>query len=62
LGAADGDDGLLLAAATGDASVAGAEEGIGASGSDSVLAENTGEVVVAVSGGAVALGFAGVGV
>ena len=54
-GAADRDDGLLLAAASGDAPVAFAEEGVGAAGGDGGLAEDPGQVAVAVAGGAVAL-------
>ena len=54
-GAADRDDGLLLAAAAGDASVAFAEEGVGPAGGDGGLAEDRGQVAVAVAGGAAAL-------
>jgi hypothetical protein len=54
-GAADCDDGLLLAPSAGEASVTGAEEGVGAAGADGGFAEDAGQVAVAVSGGAVAL-------
>src|SRR5262249_9446436 len=43
-GAADGDDGFLLAAAAGDAPVAFAEEGVGLAGGHGDLAENPGQV------------------
>src|SRR5512132_518362 len=58
-GAADGDDGLLLATAAGDASVALAEEGVGPAGGEGGLAEHPGQVGVAVAGGVLALGLAG---
>ena len=44
------------------ASVAGAEEGVGLAGADGGLAEDPGEVAVAVPGRAVAFGLAGGGV
>ncbi len=53
-GAADGDDGFLLAAAPRDAPVAFAEEGVGAPGGHGGLPEDSGEVAVAVSGAALA--------
>src|SRR4051812_31877247 len=46
-GAADCHDGPLLAAPSGDAAVALAEEGVGAGGADGGLAEDAGEVAVA---------------
>ena len=49
-GPADGDDGLLGAAAAGDPPVAFAEEGVGAAGADGGLAEDAGQVAVAVAG------------
>src|SRR5262245_27139416 len=58
-GAADCDDGLLLATMSGDPAVALTEEGVGASGSDSGLAEHAREVAVAVTGAAPALVLAG---
>ena len=51
-GAADRDDGLLLAAASGDTSVAFTEEGIGAAYADRCLAQHPGQVGIAVAGGA----------
>ena len=45
---------LLRAAAAGDPPVALAEEGVGPGGSDGGLAEDAGQVGVAVAGGAVA--------
>jgi hypothetical protein len=56
---ADGDDGFLLSSSSGQASVAGAEEGVGPAGIDRGFAQDAGEVAVPVSGRAVALGFAG---
>src|SRR4051812_49678278 len=58
-GAADRDDGSLLAAAVGDPPVALAEEGVGASGGDGGLAEYPGQVAVAVPGAGAALRPAG---
>src|SRR4051812_10767159 len=59
-GAADRDDGAVLAAASGDPPVALAEEGVGASGgADRGLAEHPGQVAVAVPGAGVALRPAG---
>ena len=58
-GAADGDDGSFLAAAAGDPPVALAEEGVGPAGADGGLAQDPGQVGVAVPGGAVALLLAG---
>ncbi|WP_239395167.1 hypothetical protein [Frankia sp. CiP3] len=49
-GASDRDDRFLLPAASGDASVAFAEEGVGAAGGDGAFAQDAGEVGVAVSG------------
>src|SRR3954451_9896272 len=49
-GAADGDDGLLRAAAASDAPVAFAEEGVGLAGGDCRLADDLGQVAVAVPG------------
>ena len=46
----------------GDAPIPGTEEGIGSAGHHGGLAEDAGQVAVAVAGGAVALGFAGGGV
>src|SRR4051812_38877036 len=54
-GAADRHDGPVLAAPSGDAAVALAEEGVGAGGTDRGLAEHSGEVAVAVPGAGVAL-------
>jgi hypothetical protein len=56
-GPSDGDDGTLLASASGDPSVAFAEEGFGPSSDDGGFAENPGEVAVAVPGGTVAFGL-----
>src|SRR3954468_2122452 len=53
--AADRHQGLLGSAAAGQASVALAEEGLGAAGADCGLAEDAGEVAVAVPGAAGAL-------
>src|SRR5690348_13744818 len=50
-GAADGDVGFVLAAAAGDPPVAFAEEGVGAGGADGGLAQDAGQVAVAVPGG-----------
>ena len=50
---------FLLAAAAGDAPVAFAEEGVGPAGADGGLAEDAGQVAVAVPGRAVALLLAG---
>lgn len=61
-GTSDGDDCAFLAAAPRDSSVAFAEEGIGSSDGDGGFAEDAGEVAVAVSGRAVALGLPGGGV
>src|SRR3954468_21320780 len=58
-GAADCDDGSLLVAASGDAPVALAEEGVGATGADRGLAHDAGQVAVAVAGAGVALLAAG---
>src|SRR3954454_2333391 len=58
-GAADGDDGFLLPAASGDASVAFAEECVGAGGAGGGFAQGSGQVAIAVSGGAGALGPTG---
>ena len=60
-GAPDGDDRAFLAASSGDAPVAFAEEGVGSCGAYGRLAEDAGQVAVAVPGGAVALGLAGRG-
>jgi hypothetical protein len=49
-GPADRDDGLLPAAAAGDAAVAGAEEGVGPARHDRGLAEDAGEVAVPAPG------------
>lgn len=54
-GSADGNDCPLGAPASGDAPVALAEEGIGAAGADGGLAQDPGEVAVAVPGARVAL-------
>src|SRR4051794_15403977 len=54
-GAADRDDGLFLASSAGDAPVTFTEEGVGASGADSGLAQQPGQVAVAVPGAATAL-------
>ena len=54
-GSTDRDDGFLLASSSGDASVAFAEEGVGLAGADGCLAEDPGQVGIAVSGGPVAL-------
>jgi hypothetical protein len=51
-GAADRDDGPLGATAAGDAPVALPEEGVGLAGSDGGLAEDPGQLRVAVPGGA----------
>ncbi|WTY87146.1 hypothetical protein OG589_35960 [Sphaerisporangium sp. NBC_01403] len=51
-GTADRDDGSLLAAASSDASVAFPEEGRGLAGANGRLAQNPGQVAVAVTGGA----------
>jgi len=45
-GAADGDDGFLLSSSSGEASVAGAEEGVGPAGIDRGFAQDAGEVAV----------------
>lgn len=45
------DDGLLLAASAGDASVASAQQGVGHAGTDSGSAQVPGQVAVAVIGG-----------
>ncbi|MFF4625529.1 hypothetical protein [Nonomuraea jabiensis] len=60
-GAADGDDGSLLAAAAGDAAVAFAEEGVGLARRDCCFAQNPGQIRVAVAGGAPAFLAAGQG-
>ena len=57
-GPPDGDDRTVLAATSGDASVAFAQEGVGPPGDDGRLAEDAGQVAVAVPGGAAAFGFA----
>lgn len=49
-GPADGDDGFLLSSASGDAAVAFAEESVGSGRADSGLAQNPGQVAIAVSG------------
>ena len=54
-GSADGDDRSFLSPPSGDASVAFAEEGVGSAGDGGGLAEDPGQVAVAVPGGAVAL-------
>ena len=54
-GAADGDDGLLLAPSPGDPSVALAQEGVGPGGADGGLAQDPGQVGVALAGGVLAL-------
>ena len=53
--AADRDDGLLLAPPPGDPPVALAEEGVGLPGGDGGLAQDPGQVGVAVPGRAAAL-------
>src|SRR3954452_24218647 len=53
--AADRDEGFLGSAAAGQASVAFAEEGLGAAGADRGLAEDAGQVAVAMPGAAGAL-------
>jgi hypothetical protein len=53
-GPAGGDDGFLGAAAAGDAPVPLAQEGIGAAGGGGGVAEDPGQVAVAVTGGALA--------
>jgi hypothetical protein len=53
--AADGDQGLLLAAAFGDTPVAFAKESVGAGGTDGGFAEDAGQIAVAVPGTGVAL-------
>src|SRR5215218_3364404 len=58
-GAADRDDGLLGAAAAGDAPVALAEEGVGLAGGRGGLAQHPGQVGVAVPGGGLAFLLAG---
>jgi hypothetical protein len=60
-GASDGYQGAFVAASSGDAPVALPEEGVGAAGSDGGLAQDLGQVAVAVPSGAVAFGFAGRG-
>lgn len=60
-GTPDRDDRLLLPATPRDPAVALAEEGIGAAGDGRGLAEDPGEVPVAVAGGPVALVLAGRG-
>ena len=54
-GASDGDDGSLLSTSSGNPPVALAEEGVGATGRDGSLAQDSAQVAVAVAGGAVAL-------
>lgn len=58
-GAADRDDGLLLAASPRDASVAFSEEGVGLADRHGRFAQDAGQVAVAVPGCAVALRAAG---
>jgi hypothetical protein len=50
-GVADRDQGAFLAAAPGEAVVAGAEEGLGPGGPDDCFAEGTAEPGVALAGG-----------
>jgi hypothetical protein len=57
-GAADRDDRFLLTSSTHEASVTGAEEGVGPACSDHGLAQSSGEVAVPVSGRAVAFDLA----
>ena len=54
-GSADRDDGFLLAASSGDPSVAFAEEGVGLAGADGGFTEDPGQVGIAVAGRPVAL-------
>ena len=54
-GAADGDDGLLLASWAGDPPVPFAEERVGLAGVDGGLTQGVGQVAVAVAGGVLAL-------
>src|SRR5512146_2310726 len=54
-GSADGDDGFLLPASAGQASVAFAEEGVGLAGCHGGLAQDAGQVAIAVAGGVLAL-------
>ncbi len=56
-GASDGDDGAFVAASSGDASVALPEEGVGAAGGDGGLAQDLGQVAVAVAGVGFTFGF-----
>jgi hypothetical protein len=56
---ADRDDRSLLATATGNASVALAEEGVGAGGADRGLADDASQIPVALAGAGVARGSAG---
>src|SRR5215216_53540 len=58
-GAADRHDGLLGAAAFGQAPVAFSQEGVGPAGGHGGLAQHPGQVRVAVAGGGLAFGFAG---
>src|SRR3954454_17336867 len=58
-GPADGDDGPLLAAASGDPPIPLPEEGVRAAGTDRGLAEDSGQVAVAVPGAGMALLAAG---
>src|SRR5215207_1265487 len=58
-GAADRDDGAVLAAASGDASVALAQEGVGPPSGHGGLPEDPGQVAVAVAGGVLAFSLAG---
>src|SRR5215218_6827238 len=57
--AADRDDGPLLAPASGDPPISLAEEGVGAGGADGGLAQNAGQVAVALAAGRLARGSAG---
>jgi len=59
--AANGDDRAFFAASSGDASVAFAQEGVGPPGDYGRLTQDAGQVAVAVSGRAVALGLTGRG-
>ena len=56
---ADCDDGFVLAPAAGDPPVPLAEEGVGARGADDGLAQDPGQVAVAVAGGVLALLLSG---
>src|SRR5919106_2276984 len=58
-GSADRDDGSLLAAAAGDPPVAFPKEGIGLAGGNGSLAEDPGQIRVAVPGGSAAPALAG---